>query len=149
VTTSEKGLELIKSFEALRLKAYRDGGGVWSLGYGHTDDVEPGDTCTAAQAFDWLKADANEAEICILTSVENVLTQAQFDALVSLVFNIGCEEFENSTILRLINAGNFTAAKGQFSRWNKDNGKIVAGLTRRRAAEAELFASVLPGYPAV
>jgi lysozyme len=141
VTTSEKGLALIRSFESLRLTAYRDGGGVWSIGFGHTDDVEPGDTCTAQEALDWLRRDANEAEICILTSVETTLTQSQFDALCSLVFNIGCEAFENSTMLRLINAGKMDAAKGQFSRWNKDDGKIIAGLTRRRAAEAELFAS--------
>jgi lysozyme len=141
VTTSEKGLALIRSFESLRLTAYRDGGGIWSLGYGHTDDVEPGDTCTEQEALDWLKRDANEAEICILTSVETTLTQSQFDALCSLVFNIGCEAFEKSTMLRLINDGHMKAAKAQFMRWNHDNGVAVAGLTRRRAAEAALFAA--------
>jgi lysozyme len=141
VKTSEKGLSIIKSFEGLRLVAYRDGGGVWSIGYGHTDDVSEGDTCTEQEALDFLKDDVNEAEICIATCVEATLTQAQFDALASLIYNIGCEAFKNSTMLRLINAGSMAGAEQQFWRWNKEGHNVIAGLTRRREAEAKLFAS--------
>lgn len=112
-----------------------------TIGYGSTRGVTMGDTCTEAEALQMLREDVSEAEGCVSMAVDVELTQAQFDALVSLVFNIGCGAFRGSTILKLVNAGDFDAAQKQFGRWNKQAGKELAGLTRRRAAEAELFSA--------
>lgn len=98
-----------------------------------------GDTCTESEALQMLKEDCSEAEGCVSMAVDVELSQAQFDALVSLVFNIGCGAFRGSTLLKLLNAGDYAAAQQQFGRWNKQAGKVLNGLTRRRKAEAELF----------
>ena len=139
---SDAGLSLIKSFEGCRLTAYlptpQD---VPTIGYGSTRGVTLGDTCTQAEADQMLREDCSEAEGCVSMAVDVDLTQHQFDALVSLVFNIGCGAFRGSTLLKLLNAGDFDAAQHQFSRWDKQAGKVLAGLTRRRAAEAALFAA--------
>ena len=141
--TSDKGIALIKQFEGLRLAAYDDGGGVWTIGVGHTGpEVVPGLTIDDAEATRLLKSDLSAAEQCVDECVEVELTQEQFDALVSFVFNLGCSQFKASTLLRLLNAGNYEGAKSQFSRWNKDNGRVLPGLVSRRAAEAELFQSI-------
>jgi lysozyme len=92
-----------------------------------------------AQAAGWLRADAQEAVDAVNRLVTVPLNQSQFDALVDFVFNLGAGAFSTSTLLRLLNGGDYAGAAGQFGRWNKDNGKVVAGLTRRRAAEAKLF----------
>ena len=140
---SVRGLDLIRGFEALRLTAYPDPGAKdgtpWTIGYGHTAGVEEGDTCTDGDALFWLREDLAGAEQCIDDHVEVELTQNQFDALASFVFNLGCLAFRNSTLLRLLNAGNAKGAAGQFSKWNHNNGVVMAGLTRRRKAEADLF----------
>jgi lysozyme len=140
------GLDLLKSFEQLRLRAYRDGGGVLTIGWGHTADVKEADEITAHHADVMLASDVADAERCVNLRAPNV-GQNQFDALVSFVFNLGCARFDTSTLLRLVRAGDFRAAagdppdfkNGQFIRFNHDNGKVVAGLTRRRIAEAKLF----------
>jgi len=137
--SSDKGIDLIKSYEGLRLQSYDDGGGVWTIGYGSTTGVTPGMTIDEAEATRLLKSDLMTAEQCVDESVEVEVTQHQFDALVSFVFNVGCKAFQNSTLLKLLNGGNADAAAQQFARWNKDNQKILAGLTKRRASEAELF----------
>jgi lysozyme len=139
---SKRGLDLIKGFESLALEAYPDpgtGGEPWTIGYGHTGGVKEGDTCTEEDATDWLQEDCREAEACIAAYVHLILTQNQHDALTSFVFNCGCGNFKSSTLCRLVNAGDFAAAVQQFARWNKGGGRILAGLTRRRAAEAALF----------
>lgn len=136
------GLELIKSFEGLRLAAYmptpQD---VPTIGYGHTDGVQMGDTCTAEEAEAWLREDLAEAEACVEESVAKLLHENEHAALVSLCFNIGRHAFAGSTLVRLLNEGDFDAAQAQFKRWNKQAGVELAGLTRRRAAEADLFAN--------
>ena len=137
--TSDKGIAVIQMFEGLRLTAYDDGGGVQTIGYGHTGNVQPDSTIDEEEATRLLKADLLTAEQCVDECVEVQITQEQFDALVSFVFNVGCNAFNHSTLLRLLNAGNKEAAAAQFSRWTKDGGKVLAGLIRRRAAEAELF----------
>lgn len=138
--TSDKGIELLKQFEGLRLAAYDDGGGVQTVGFGHAGpDVYPGLTIDEDEAIRLLRSDLATAEQCVDESVEVEISQSEFDALVSFVFNVGCGAFKSSTLLRLLNSGNKEAAAQQFSRWNKDNGKVLAGLTKRRAAEAELF----------
>ena len=140
--TSEKGIDLIKSFETLQLEAYPDpgtGGEPWTIGWGHTGGVKQGDTCTEEEAEGWIRADLEKFERCVDRYVEVELTQEQFDALVCFTFNVGCGSLQSSTLLKLINAGNFEAAAQQFGRWNKANGKVLAGLTRRRDAERQLF----------
>ena len=145
MNTSDRGLELIRMFEGLKLIAYPDpgtGAEPWTLGVGHTKGVRRGDVCTEEEGMAWLGEDCKDAEACIEAWVEPELTQNQYDALVSLIFNIGCGNFKASTLLSLINSGNMDGAAGQFKRWNKANGKVMAGLTRRRQAEADLFTEV-------
>jgi lysozyme len=139
VNISDKGLELIKAHEGLRLRAYICPAGVWTIGYGHTGDVEPDDEIDEARATEYLRYDVMGAEECVNHFVNVPLTQGQFDALVSFVFNVGPNAFRNSTMLKLINSGNFEAAGTQFGRWNKGGGKVLSGLTKRRQEESELF----------
>lgn len=141
MTYSERGLDLTRSFEGCRFRAYRDGGGVWTIGYGHTKGVREGQECDMAQAVAWLRQDVQEAVSAVRDAVNVPLTQVQFDALVDFVFNVGAEAFRGSTLLRRLNAGNYAGAADQFERWNKDNGVVVPGLMRRRKAEADLFRS--------
>lgn len=139
---SERGLDLTRAFEGCRFRAYLDGGGVPTIGYGHTKGVKIGDECDMAQAVAWLRADVQEAVDAVNRLVNVSLSQNQFDALVDFVFNLGAGAFSGSTLLRLLNACDYAGAAGQFGRWNKDNGQVVSGLTRRRAAEAKLFGGV-------
>lgn len=136
---SERGLDLTREFEGIRLQAYLDGGGVPTIGYGHTKGVKLGQECTMAQAVQWLREDVQEAVDAVNRLVKVKINQAQFDALVDFVFNLGAGAFAKSTLLRMLNAYDYVGATAQFARWDKDNGKVVAGLTRRRAAEAKLF----------
>jgi len=141
---SAAGLALTKQFEGLELKAYQDSVGVWTIGYGHTGtDVKPGLTITEAQASVLLAADVAWAVTCVNKSVKSAVNQNQFDAMVDFVFNLGCAAFAQSTLLRMVNAGDFAGGAGQFGRWNKAGGKVLAGLTKRRAAEAALFAKAI------
>jgi len=137
---NEAGIELVKSFEQCRLVAYLPTpDDVPTLGWGHTQGVEMGDTCTQEMADQWLMEDLRRVENCIHQSVSADLTENEFAALCSFVYNVGCGAFLGSTLLRLINDGRIDEASFQFSRWSKQNGKVLAGLTRRRAAEAALF----------
>src|SRR3990167_172587 len=139
---SDDGLELIKSHEGLRLEAYPDpgtGGEPWTIGYGSTGNVQPGDVIDQQEAERLLRDDVTSAEQSVERHVDVALEQYEFDALVSFVFNVGCGNFSASTMLKLINAGNKRAAAAQFGRWNKAAGKTMAGLVRRRQAEKELF----------
>ena len=137
---SQDGLELIKQFESLCLMAYMPTpDDVPTIGYGSTRGVSMGDTCTEPEDLQMLKEDCSEAEGCVSMAVDVELSQRQFDALVSLVFNIGCGAFRGSTLLKLLNAGDYAAAQQQFLRWDKQAGKVLAGLTRRRHEEADLF----------
>jgi len=137
------GLEALKEHEGYRDKAYLDTGGVWTIGYGTTrvdgEPVTEGMTCTNKQAAEWLLADTVDAQTAINQSVRVFLTQNQFDALVSFVYNIGRTAFFKSTLLRLLNQGDYKGAANQFQRWHKDNGRVIPGLVSRRAVEAALF----------
>mgnify|MGYP001563254952 CR=1 FL=1 len=136
------GLALIKSFESLRLEAYMPTpDDVPTIGYGHTRAVAMGDTCTEEQADAWLLEDVAWAEECVESAVAKLLHENEHAALVSLCFNIGCHAFKGSTLVRLLNEGDFDAAEAQFARWNKQAGRELEGLTRRREAERELFAT--------
>lgn len=137
----EKGTELIQSFEKLRLTAYPDTGGVWTIGWGHTGpEVREGLTWSKQFADETFIADSEKA-VAEVTSCLNGLgvLQQQFDALVSFEFNTG--GLRHSTLLKKLLAGDLIGAATEFPRWNKDNGKVLAGLTRRRLAEQALFTS--------
>jgi len=140
LTFSQNGLSLTKKFEGIRLTAYQDQGGVWTIGYGHTgSDVQAGLTITDDQASDLLMKDTAKAVAAVNRSVSVPLTQNQFDALVDFVFNVGAGNFQSSTLLRDLNASNFAAAAAEFQKWDHVHGVVVPGLLTRRQAEAELF----------
>jgi len=142
--TSAAGQALIARFEGLRLDAYRDAVGVWTIGYGHTAAAgaprpAAGMRITAAEADAILARDLARFEAAVDRLVTVALGQTEFDALVSFAFNLGEGNLAASTLLRRLNAGDRAGAAAEFARWNKAGGKVLAGLTRRRAEEAALF----------
>ena len=141
---SQNGIAVLKYFEACSLSAYPDpatGGAPWTIGWGHTGpEVVRGLVWTQTKADAQLLTDLAERELSVSCAVTSIITQGQFDALVVFVYSLGHGNFEGSTLLRLVNAGDMDEAIEQFPRWNKANGKPMRGLTRRRAAEAALFA---------
>lgn len=136
---SESGLNLIKSFEGLRLEAYKDPGGVLTIGWGSTEGVAEGLVIDEAEADRRLRADAAVAEIAVKRLVTTPLSQWQFDALTSFVFNCGQGTLARSRLLKAVNAGQFREAAELFDKHNKAKGRVLGGLTRRRAAESGLF----------
>lgn len=134
-----KGLSLIKSYEGFRAQAYMDTGNVPTIGYGTTKGVRIGQTVTKAEAEAYLLRDVQSAEATVTKSVTVKLTQDQFDALVCFVYNVGSGSFRSSTLLSLLNQKMYSTVSTQLKRWDKDNGRVIAGLTRRRAAEGVLF----------
>jgi lysozyme len=138
---SQQGIALIKQFEGCKLKTYKDSVGVLTIGYGHTGaDVKTGMTITQAQAEELLKKDVARFEIGV-TKLVDTIPQNQFDALVSFAYNVGLMALEKSTLLRKLRAGDTLGAANEFPRWNKAGGRVLTGLTRRRAAEQKLFLS--------
>lgn len=139
---SKQGLDLTKGFESCRLTAYPDIKGVWTIGYGHTGpEVVEGLVWTQNQADSQLVVDLQKAERMVNTYVTVALTQGEFDALVDLAFNIGVNAEKGSTLLKLVNQGDFTGAAEQFQLWDHASGQVVAGLLRRRLAEEKEFKS--------
>lgn len=136
---SQAGIEAIKDYEGVRLKAYDDGVGVWTIGVGHIKGVKRGDEITMAQVDDFLRDDLAEAEKAVNTRVTVPLRQGQFDALVSFVFNLGSGAFMASTLLKKLNAGDYDGAADELLRWNKAGGRVMAGLTKRRISERIMF----------
>jgi len=133
------GLVIIKQFEGLRLKAYVCPAGVMTIGYGSTGShVKPGIIITEAQADQLLADDLVRFEEAVALYCP-VTTPNQYSALVSLSFNVGEGSLKDSTLRRMHNEGEYEAAAGQFARWNKAGGRVLAGLTKRRAAEAALY----------
>jgi lysozyme len=115
-------------------------GAPWTGGWGHTGpDVRPGMVITRDMAVDWLRADVRGAEAVVKRDVKVALNQEEYDALVDLVFNIGSGNFDTSTLLRKLNAGDTDGAIAEFARWNQAGGKVLAGLVKRREAERVLF----------
>lgn len=145
--TSDAGIEFITQHEGVVYVPYKDQAGLPTVGVGHL--LKPGDPfnrpITRDEALQLLRADLSEAEAAVKRYVSVTLSQNQVDALVSLVFNIGAGNFQSSTLLRKLNAGDFTGAADQFLVWNKIalRGKKVvsSGLMRRRQSERELFLS--------
>ena len=134
-----EGTKLLKFFEGCKLTAYQDSVGVWTIGYGHTKGVYAGMTITQEEAEQMLLTELEEYEGYVEKYVTVPLTQNQFDALVVWVYNLGPTNFRNSTLLKELNAGNYNAAGQEITRWNKAGGKVLAGLVKRREAEAQLF----------
>lgn len=141
--TSVNGKSKIKAYEGLRLEAYRCSANVWTIGWGHTEGVKDGDRITIGQAELFLTGDLVQYEKALNNLVKVPLNQNQFDALISLIFNIGITAFKNSTLLRKLNTNDYVGASEQFLVWNKItlNGikKTSQGLSNRRQAEKELF----------
>lgn len=138
--TGPAGLKIIQDSESLELSTYPCAAGVPTIGWGHTGpDVTPGLQITRARADELLRADLGSAEREILRLVKVPLTQGQFDALVSLIFNIGGKQFAASTLLRKLNAADYKGAANEFPRWNKAKDKVLAGLVTRRERERKLF----------
>ena len=140
--TSQRGLNLIKSFEGLRLHAYQDSVGVWTIGYGATRSVKAGMSISREQAERMLVNDVTRFEPEIDRLVKVPLNRNQWDALMSFTYNLGAANLESSTLRRLLNAGDYAGAAEQFPRWNKAGGQVLPGLVRRRAAERGLFLEV-------
>lgn len=137
--TGNKGIELIKHFEGCELEAYKCPAGVWTIGYGHIKGVKEGMKITEMQAEEMLKSELHEYEGYINDYVTVPLNQNQFDAMVSWVYNLGGGNLRASTLLKVLNAGEYDGVPAQMLRWNKAGGKVLEGLTRRRQAEADLF----------
>lgn len=137
--TSKNGLDLIKKYEGCRLTAYKCPSGIWTIGYGHTNGVKKGQKISQKQAEIFLKEDIKKFENGVKKAVFVPLTQNQFDALVSFCYNCGLGAFKTSTLRKKLNAKDYKGASNEFLRWNKANGVILSGLTRRRKAEKALF----------
>ncbi len=133
------GLALIKEFEGCRLDAYKDVVGVWTIGYGSTGPhVHPGDHITVQEAEALLQADLERFELAVDKAAAPA-TDNQFAAMVVLSFNNGVSAFLRSTVLREHQARHYDLAAKAFMMWNRAGGRELAGLTRRRAAEADLY----------
>jgi lysozyme len=138
---SKTGEQLTERFEGVRLTAYQDSVGRWTCGYGHTAGVQAGTTCDLAQAEAWLYDDIQWAASAVNTFVTVPLTQPEFDALCDFTFNLGRGSLEHSTLLQLVNKGDFADAANEFEKWSYAGGHEVAGLLRRRLAEKQEFQS--------
>lgn len=139
---SQRGIDLIKQFEGYSSKAYPDpatGGAPWTIGYGTIKGVKPGMIITAEQAEKMLRDDVAKFESGVSSLITSPTNQGQFDAMVSLAYNIGLGNFGKSTLLKKHNARCYTCAADQFRVWNRANGKVMNGLTKRRAAEREVY----------
>jgi lysozyme len=148
VKINDAGLALIKAHEGLRLKAYQDVVGVWTIGWGHTGDVKSGQVITQHQAEAILDVDLDRFERAVEELTKPIpLTPNEFSALVSLVFNIGIGSndpklpggFTRSTLRRKILARDLKGAAAEFPKWNHAGGRVLAELTKRRAEERALF----------
>lgn len=137
--TSKNGIELIKKYEGCRLTAYKCPSNVWTIGYGHTKGVKKGMKITKAQAESYLKSDLITYEDTVNKYVKVSINQNQFDALVSFSFNCGMGALKTSALLKKLNKKDYSGAANEFLRWNKSNGKVLNGLTKRRKAERNLF----------
>ena len=144
-TTNQEALELIKHFEGLRLEAYQDSVGVWTIGYGTTAEAglgiipQAGLRITESEAERLLKLGLEKFEGYVRDAVTVELTDNQFGALVSFTYNLGPGNLRKSTLLRKLNSGDYAGAAQEFPKWPKAGGKTLPGLVRRRQAEKKLF----------
>lgn len=144
MTLSDDGVAVAHHYESCRLEAYPDpgskDGNPWTIGWGHTGpEVVKGLVWTQQKADDTFRVDVGSVERDVLEQLKVKVTQGQFDALVLFVYNVGANAFFKSTMRYMINNGDFEGAVKEFARWNKNDGRAMKGLTRRRASEAALF----------
>lgn len=130
---------LIRNSEGCRLTAYPDSKGIPTIGVGHTRGVKLGDRCSIQQADIWLGQDLEDAAASVASLVKVPLTQGQFDALTSFTYNEGHQRLAGSTLLILLNKGQYGAAADQLSQWTLCDGKVLPGLVKRRALERAMF----------
>ena len=130
---------LVRQFEGCKLQAYLDSACIPTIGYGHIRGVKIGDRCSQEQADLWLTQDLDDAGAAVASLVKVPLTQDAFDALTSFTYNLGARRLAESTLLILLNKGDYQGAALQFSRWVRSGSKILEGLVKRRSAEAKLF----------
>jgi lysozyme len=142
---NQDGIDLIKTFEGLHLTPYLCPSRIWTIGYGHTRTVRSGLVITQAQADQLLDEDLRLYERAVVRLVTVPLNDNQFSALVCFAFNVGCGNFESSTLLKLLNRGWYEQVPAQLMRWNRANGEVFGGLSRRRAAEARLWSRAQDG----
>lgn len=140
MNVSQNCVELIKYFEGFEDTAYLCPANVWTIGYGRTRNVKEGDRITEPQAERDLLEELEEFKHQVLHSVKVELTQNELDALTSWTYNLGVGNLNSSTLLKKLNAGIKDEVPAEMLRWNKAGGKVLAGLTKRREAEAELWA---------
>lgn len=143
---SDEGIACIKRWEGFKTQAYLDTGGVWTIGYGHTGKkyAFPNNVISEEKAEELLRSDLDWAEEAVNDLVVVKLSQSQFDALVSFVFNVGRTAFSRSTLLKKLNKGNYAEVPSELAKWKYDNGKVIEGLVNRRAAEAGLWVREQP-----
>lgn len=150
---TEEAIGLVKRFEGFRAGAYRDAVGVWTIGYGHTamagpPDVRAGMAMSRTEAEDVLRRDLAMFAQGVASALKASLAPAQFSALVSFAYNVGLGNFRKSSVLKAVNEGNFDAVPRRLQLWVKAGGRVLPGLVKRRAAEAELFMSAsVPEHP--
>ncbi len=135
----QAGVEIIKEYEGLHLTPYLCVAKVWTIGYGHTRTVRAGMRITPEQASQLLNDDLCAIERAVSRLVKVPLNDNQFSALVSFAFHVGVSNFEQSTLLRLLNRGWYEQVPAQLARWNRASGEVLGSLTRRRAAEGRLW----------
>lgn len=146
-TINSSGIDLIKHFESLRLKAYQDSVGIWTIGWGHTGlthkdgTVYEGREITEDKAVALLKQDLKTFEEEVDKCVAADLNDNQFSALVSFAFNLGGTNLRKSTLLKKLNGEQPFNASKEFKKWSKAGGKRLGGLVRRRISERNLFCS--------
>ncbi len=134
-------LNFIREVEGFNREAYQDEGGVWTIGYGHTREVKEGDTISTHKANLYLNTDLIIFEIQLQKLLRVDLTDNQYLALLSFIYNIGATQFADSTVLKYVNERKFELVPDELRKWNKVNNEVSLGLTRRREMEANLFMS--------
>ena len=139
---SQECIDLVKFFEGFEPRAYLCPANVWTIGYGRTKNVKEGDELTELQAERDLLEELEEFGHQVSSTVKVSLEQSQFDALTSWTYNLGVGNLQSSTLLKKLNSGDKNSVPSEMVRWNKAAGKVLAGLTRRREAEAKLWAKV-------
>jgi lysozyme len=142
MTASRRAVALIVQFEDYRDAAYRDAAGIWTIGFGTTRGVKQGDRIAFRQAFEMFMADVQEAEGHVIRNIQVPVAQHEFDALVSFTYNVGGGALLRSTLRRKLNAGDREGAAAEFGRWVNAGGRKLAGLVRRREAEAGMFRGI-------
>lgn len=131
--------KIVRQFEGCKLTAYQDGGGVWTVGYGHTAGAREGLVWTQDQAESALTTDLQNAAMGLFGLIKAKLSDKQMAALISLAFNVGANALKGSTLINAVNDGRWADAVRQFIAWDHDNGKEVKGLLRRRLVEATTY----------